>query len=76
MEIKKVLAGLMRPELCNVMLLGEAGAGKTALVQAVMLIDKNSTYLFILYSSNNENKLPLQLIYLILISNPVIVRCS
>lgn len=27
-EIKKVLAGLMRPELCNVMLLGEPGAGK------------------------------------------------
>lgn len=44
-EIKKVLAGLMRPELCNVMLLGEPGAGKTALVQAVMLIDKNSSYL-------------------------------
>lgn len=27
-EIKKVLAGLSRPELCNVMLLGEAGSGK------------------------------------------------
>lgn len=44
-EIKKVLAGLMRPELCNVMLLGEPGAGKTALVQAVMLIDTASDYI-------------------------------
>lgn len=44
-EIRKVLAGLMRPELCNVMLLGEPGSGKTALVQAVMLIDKKSSYM-------------------------------
>lgn len=44
-EIKKVLAGLMRPELCNVMLLGEPGSGKTALVQAVMLIDTASDYI-------------------------------
>lgn len=44
-EIKKVLAGLLRPELCNVMLLGEPGSGKTALVQAVMDIDNQSTYL-------------------------------
>lgn len=44
-EIKKVLAGLFRPELCNVMLLGEPGAGKTALVQAVKEIDKESDYI-------------------------------
>lgn len=44
-EMRRVLAALMRPELCNVILLGEAGSGKTALVQGVMMADTNRLYL-------------------------------
>lgn len=38
-------AALARPELCNVMLLGDAGSGKTTLVQAVMEQDVDRVYL-------------------------------
>lgn len=44
-EMARVMASLMRPELCNVMLLAEAGSGKTALVQGCMLHDENRYYL-------------------------------
>lgn len=44
-EIKRILAAFMRPELCNIILLGEAGAGKTALVQGTMMKDKSRKYL-------------------------------
>lgn len=44
-EMKQVLASLMRPELCNVMLLADAGCGKTALVQGTMLQDTARLYL-------------------------------
>ena len=45
-EIKRVKAGLMRPELCNIILLAPAGSGKTALVQGVMMSDdENRLYL-------------------------------
>lgn len=44
-EMNRVMASLMRPELCNVMLLAEAGSGKTALVQGCMLKDKDRYYL-------------------------------
>ena len=44
-EIKSIMAALMRPELCNVMLLGEPGAGKTAIVQGTMAQDTNRLYL-------------------------------
>ena len=44
-EIRTLYAALMRPELCNVILLAEAGAGKTALVQGTMIRDKNRQYL-------------------------------
>lgn len=44
-EMDRLLAAMMRPELCNVILLGEAGAGKTALVQGTMMIDKGRLYL-------------------------------
>lgn len=44
-EVMTVLSSLARPELSNVVLLGPAGSGKTALVQAVMLHDKKRSYL-------------------------------
>ena len=43
-EMDRVMASLMRPELCNVMLLAEAGSGKTALVQGCMMKDKTRYY--------------------------------
>ena len=44
-QLTQLKAGLMRPELCNVLLLGEAGSGKTALVQGAMASDTNRLYL-------------------------------
>lgn len=44
-EIEKIQAALMRPEICNVMLLAPAGSGKTALVQGTMLKDTDRLYL-------------------------------
>lgn len=44
-EMRSVRAAMMRPELCNVILLGDAGSGKTALVQGIMKDDKDRTYL-------------------------------
>lgn len=44
-EIKQLLAAMMRPELCNVILLGDAGSGKTALVQGTMEYDSDRLYL-------------------------------
>lgn len=44
-EMNSILAAFQRPELCNVILLGEAGSGKTALVQGTMLHDKKRLYL-------------------------------
>lgn len=44
-EIKQLLAAMMRPELCNVILLGDAGSGKTALVQGTMEYDADRLYL-------------------------------
>lgn len=44
-EIDRLMAAMMRPELCNVILLGEAGSGKTALVQGTMMIDTDRCYL-------------------------------
>lgn len=44
-EMKRVMAAMMRPELCNVLLLAEAGSGKTALVQGCMLKDAEHYYL-------------------------------
>lgn len=45
LEMKRVMAAMMRPELCNVMLLAAAGSGKTALVQGCMLKDRQRYYL-------------------------------
>lgn len=44
-EMRSILAAFQRPELCNVILLGEAGSGKTALVQGTMLHDAERLYL-------------------------------
>ena len=44
-EKARVMAAMQRPELCNVMLLAEAGSGKTALVQGIMLEDEERYYL-------------------------------
>lgn len=44
-EMDSVLAAMMRAELCNVMLLAEAGTGKTALVQGTMIHDAGRLYL-------------------------------
>lgn len=44
-EMKSILAAFNRPELSNVLLLAEAGVGKTALVQKCSKTDKNRIYL-------------------------------
>ena len=44
-ETMQLLASMSRPELCNALLLAEAGTGKTALVQATMLMDPDRLYL-------------------------------
>ena len=44
-ETMQLLASMSRPELCNALLLAEPGSGKTTLVQATMLVDKDRLYL-------------------------------
>lgn len=44
-EMNRVMAAMMRPELCNVILLAEAGSGKTALVQGIMKKDEHRYYI-------------------------------
>lgn len=44
-EMLRLLACLACPELCNACLVGEAGSGKTMLVQGVMAHDVNRIYL-------------------------------
>lgn len=44
-EMRQVRASLMRPELCNVILLGDAGAGKTSVVQGLAVSDTDRMYL-------------------------------
>lgn len=44
-QLRQLKAGLLRPELCNVLLLGDAGSGKTALVQGAMAADTSRVYL-------------------------------
>lgn len=45
LEMKRLAAILCAPELCNAFLIGEAGSGKTMLVQGVMVKDTKRTYL-------------------------------
>lgn len=61
-EMKQLMAALARPELSNVILLAEAGTGKTALVQGTMLMDKDRAYLEVnlpkmIANLNNENEM-------------------
>ena len=44
-QLHQLRTGLERPELCNILLLGDAGVGKTAIVQGAMLRDENRLYL-------------------------------
>lgn len=44
-EMSEVLSAFERVEVSNVMLLGYAGSGKTALMQGVKALDKNRAYL-------------------------------
>lgn len=44
-QLLSLRAALARAELCNVILLGEAGVGKTALVQGAMQADSRNVYL-------------------------------
>ncbi|MDT8913574.1 AAA family ATPase [Amycolatopsis sp. PS_44_ISF1] len=44
-EKLQLLASMSRPELCNALLLAEAGMGKTSLVQATMRADPDRLYL-------------------------------
>lgn len=62
-EIRQLLEAMLRPELCNVILLADAGSGKTALVQGTMAVDTKRAYLEISLSkmignaTNNENEM-------------------
>lgn len=44
-EMDRVMAAMERPELCNVILLAEAGSGKTMLVQGTMMQDDSRYYI-------------------------------
>lgn len=44
-EKRQLMAAMARPELCNALLLAEAGTGKTALVQATKMADTKRLYL-------------------------------
>lgn len=44
-EKQLIQAAMLKPELCNVLLLAEAGCGKTALVQGIMAEDTARIYL-------------------------------
>lgn len=61
-EMMKLMAAMERPELCNVILLANAGSGKTALVQGTMLKDSARAYLEVdlpkmIANLKNENEM-------------------
>lgn len=61
-EMQQVMAAMLKPEYCNVLLLGEAGSGKTALVQGIMAKDTSRMYLEVDLSKmianlKNENEM-------------------
>jgi ATP-dependent Clp protease ATP-binding subunit ClpA len=61
-EMKQLLAAMQRPELCNAILLADAGSGKTALVQGTMLKDTARAYLEVdlpkmIANLKNENEM-------------------
>ena len=62
MEMKQLMAAMCRPELCNAILLAEAGSGKTALVQGTMVKDPERAYLEVdlprmISNLKNENEM-------------------
>lgn len=61
-EMKQLMAAMQRPELCNAILLAEAGSGKTALVQGTMAKDVQRIYLEVdlprmISNLKNENEM-------------------
>ena len=65
-EIRLILSAFHRPELSNVLLLGDAGSGKTALVQATSMRDQSRIYLEVdlakmLTSLSNQNEMAARL---------------
>ena len=61
-EMKQLMAAMSRPELCNAILLAEAGSGKTALVQGLMVKDTARAYLEVdlpkmISNLKNENEM-------------------
>ena len=61
-EMRQLMAAMARPELSNVILLAEAGTGKTALVQGTMLKDTERAYLEVnlpkmIANLHNENEM-------------------
>ena len=61
-EMKQLMAAMQRPELCNAILLAEAGSGKTALVQGTMAKDTKRVYLEVdlprmISNLKNENEM-------------------
>lgn len=61
-EMRQLQAAMCRPELCNVILLAEAGSGKTALVQGTMANDPDKAYLEVdlpkmISNLKNENEM-------------------
>lgn len=61
-EMRQLMAAMARPELSNVILLAEAGTGKTALVQGTMLHDQERAYLEVnlpkmIANLHNENEM-------------------
>lgn len=55
-EIRKVLASLSRAEVSNVILLGDAGSGKTMLVQGTSELDDDRIYLEVNLAKMVESK--------------------
>lgn len=65
-EMKSIMAAMKRPELCNVILLGDAGSGKTSLVQGTMVHDTKRIYLEVILSKmianlNDPNEMAIKL---------------
>lgn len=71
-EVRSILAAMLRPELSNVLLLGNAGAGKTAIISELARIDKREYFEVDLSrmvestaSSNGEKELGMRLSLLV-----------
>ncbi|MBU3852195.1 MAG: AAA family ATPase [Candidatus Paralactobacillus gallistercoris] len=57
-EVQKVLGNLLRPEVSNIILLGEPGVGKTAIIKELSRVDTKRTYVnvdLVAMASNEGN---------------------